>query len=166
MTLIEAARHFYFVLEAGVIPGDFDIAGSGTGLVAADNGGVLISTGTANGPVDVTVQVLQSRPDQVAAGWEEVAEASLSSSGGAFLLSNMDGEIGAEVAPPNGAGDYRLRVHARGRDEANRFVLPLEKVLEYHLLQLWPALPAPPSLIAGSDEFGEAFGRTLTPTGG
>jgi hypothetical protein len=163
MPLVQASRHFYLILEAGSVPEEFDIAGSGTGLVTATGSAALVSTGTANGPVEVTVHFLQAPPARLASEWQEVAEVSLSSSGASFLLSNMDGEISEEITPPNGVGDYRLRVHARGRDDANQSVLPLETVLEHHLLQLWPAPPAPPTLLTGSDEFGAAYGRNLTP---
>lgn len=162
MSVVEAARHFYYVVESGTVPDNFVL--SGTGLVDGGGGAAMIYTGTANGPVDVTVQLLASRPSVVEEGWPEVAEVSIFSSGEQFRLINMDGEGKVEIPLPS-AGDYRLRVHARGRDRANEFILPLEEVLEYQLLQLWPEPSTPPTLIAGSDEIGEGLGRTLTPTG-
>ncbi|MER6680098.1 hypothetical protein [Streptomyces olivaceoviridis] len=53
-------------------------------------------------------------------------------------MDNLDEEL--PVLPFAGPGDYRPRVHARGRDTA--IGLAPEVVTEWYLVQVWPA-PAP-----------------------
>jgi hypothetical protein len=58
---------------------------------------------------------------------------------------------------PPGAGSYRVRVHARGRDAgAERDVVPGRPV-EEHLVQIWPALAAPETIHKTTDEVGAGY---------
>ncbi|MEU8470568.1 hypothetical protein AB0F30_22160, partial [Streptomyces sp. NPDC029006] len=50
------------------------------------------------------------------------------------------------VGEHDGPGDYRLRIHARGRDTA--IDLAPDDVTEWYLIQVWPAPPRKPQCCA------------------
>ncbi|MQS35128.1 hypothetical protein FFZ77_05690 [Streptomyces katsurahamanus] len=52
----------------------------------------------------------------------------------------------------DGPGDYRVRVHARGRDTAVDRT-PGE-LTEWYLLQVWPAPAQPPHVLTANDQYG------------
>jgi hypothetical protein len=55
----------------------------------------------------------------------------------------------------NGPGDYRLRIHARGRDTA--VDLAPDEVTEWYLIQAWPAPAAPVAALRHSDNYGASI---------
>jgi hypothetical protein len=63
-----------------------------------------------------------------------------------------DPPAGFPVLTQAGAGGYRIRVHARGRDTAPDLVA-LEPV-EWYLIQVWPAPPAPERVLRQTDRYG------------
>ncbi len=140
----------WFALAEGPPPDTVDF--SGNGLVAVFEGGVAVRTGVADGHVQVLLDVLDHPPtaddphidDR---SWDEVVEVSWTASRGGALLPGS--------APPHPAlwraetppwpGDYRVRVHANGRDGDDRE--------SYHLV-VWAAPPAPEVVRKRTDRLG------------
>ncbi|TDE22819.1 DUF6461 domain-containing protein [Actinomadura sp. 6K520] len=110
--------HRFALLEEGDVPEEADF--SGNGLVAVVPGGALIRTGRENGRVWMLAHVLEEPPQEVATGWEEVVEVSWhAATGGASVTGAQEVEPQLRRFTPPWPGDYRLRVHARGRDDAD-----------------------------------------------
>lgn len=100
-----------FWLTEGSTPAAVDFAGNG--LVAAVPDGVVVRTGLAAGRVRVLTHVLTGPPAEVdLTGWDEVVEISWAAPAGGAVLSGDGWE-----SPP-WPGDYRVRVHVTGRDDA------------------------------------------------
>ncbi len=117
---------------------------------------VAVITGRQYGTVTVTARAVTAPPAQMDPGWDVVAETDLDCPEGVISVLDWGGpdhpELG-ELAVA-GPGRYRLRVHARNREQAGE-----EKTAEQHYLLLWPAAePAPPRLLTPMD----ARGRLLT----
>jgi len=114
------------------------------GLVAVTGpGAAIIFTGISSGRVSVSVEALTAAPAAVnLAEWDEVADVSLPGLSGVLAVAAL-----MDAVPPGlpnlcvaGPGDYRVRVHARGRD-----ISPDEATdqpAETYLVLCWPALPA------------------------
>ncbi|WP_218826903.1 DUF6461 domain-containing protein [Actinomadura meyerae] len=136
--------HRFALLEEGTAPeADF----SRNGLVAAVPGGAVIRTGVENGDVRVLFHVLDEPPPDVATGWEEIVEISWrATTGGASLTGLQAPGPRLHGATPPWPGDYRLRVHARGRDGADE--------TESYELMVWQAPAAPDTVHALSDRLG------------
>jgi hypothetical protein len=77
--------------------------------------------------------------------WEEVVEVSFTAVSGQVLLTEWDGpgheDLGSVVAA--GSCSYRLRVLARGRDQAHAIPTAPEEPVEEHLLITWPDTSSP-----------------------
>ncbi|MEU8473254.1 hypothetical protein AB0F30_36230 [Streptomyces sp. NPDC029006] len=56
------------------------------------------------------------------------------------------------VGKHDGPGDYRLRIHARGRDTA--IDLAPDDVTEWYLIQVWPAPPQVAAALRRTDSYG------------
>lgn len=125
---------------------------------------LTIWCGTEDDDVRVTVEVLGHAPATVEAGWEEVAEVSVDlPDDGGYVVTMADNEPPfdntAPVLPP---GPHRVRVHARGRDAgAENSGLYDGSVWEEHLIQAWPAPPAPQQVLRTGDQVGRERRETL-----
>ncbi len=120
-------------------------------MLALSPSGIFIACGIAIGNINVTVETSLGRPS-VPAGWEHIVEASVKTSDrGELYLNGVDDvpRISGNLAS-GGAGEYRIRVSARGRAIAYDDVS--EKVTEFYLVQVWPEPASAPALV-------------LTPTG-
>jgi hypothetical protein len=88
------------------------------GLVSPTVHGAVITSGIADGPVLVTVDVLDEPPATVETElWEEIVEIAVETSTGRVWFGSFD--EGAGTGPPVVLAEktaYRLRVHCRGRD--------------------------------------------------
>jgi hypothetical protein len=136
-----------FALVEGAVPDTVDF--SGNGLVTVVDGGVVIRTGTT-GPVRVIVRALAEAPPQVQPSWHEVVEVSWRADHGRASVTGPNGTPHSKlrwVTPP-WPGDYRLRVHARGRDEVD------EPDLESYEVLVWPAPSAPEIVHRRTDRLG------------
>ncbi|MEU4675253.1 hypothetical protein AB0F91_46800 [Amycolatopsis sp. NPDC023774] len=134
------------------------------GLVGSDFNGALILTGITDGPVTVTVQLLDTAPDSVELDdSDEVAEVSVESEDGELIAHDLAADPPPEF--PNlahaGPGTYRLRVHARGRDIAPH--LNIQEPVENYLLSVWPAPEAPDVVYKQSDERGQEYRAARRP---
>lgn len=113
-----------------------------------------VRTGIASGRVRVYGQPLSSRPSAVADGWEDVAEVSLTITEGPLIAAGMEESIGPQVRlDAHGPADYRLRVHARGRD-TDYDGSSLEPVEDY-LILAWPEKHSPPHVLQSTTRVSE-----------
>ncbi|MGW4064619.1 DUF6461 domain-containing protein [Amycolatopsis sp. NPDC004747] len=109
------------------------------GLAEVVDGGVVVRTGTENGHVRVGVRVLAEPPAAVETlGWEEVVDLS-------WHAEHGSAGVGGGVTTPPWPGDYRVRVHAYGRDDPET---------ESYDLWIWAAPPGPPVVHARADRLG------------
>ncbi|WP_226932150.1 MULTISPECIES: DUF6461 domain-containing protein [Parafrankia] len=124
---VQLAGHCFGLFEGAfpvaAVPGDGAFAGNG--LVQVVPGGAVIRAGSAAAVVHVTIKVLAGPPEQVElVGWDEVVDVSWTAAAGAASVLGP-AQPGAPVEPgglaqqtPPWPGEYRLRVHATGRDDA------------------------------------------------
>jgi hypothetical protein len=121
------------------------------GLVAGLAGGQLrIVTGIAMGPVRVAVRQRVAPPAAVVDGWEDVVEVSCRAVEDDVVAAGPYDDapdLRFAVNPP-GAGWFRLRVHARGRDLD--YDLVATEPHEEYLLVTWPAPPEPPAVLGAA----------------
>ncbi len=125
--------------------GDASYAGQENGLVgAADPTGLQLVLGRRSGGSSVRIELWAEEPP-ADARWEDVVEVSfVLPEHREMLWESWGGEqYGSLDGVP--AGDLRLRVSAFGRDAGadNEFA---EEVVDFYLLQMWPA-PAQPDPI-------------------
>jgi hypothetical protein len=140
--------------EDGGFDGDANryFAGQANGLVGAgDANGVYLHLGRRSGGSHVQVALLDSPPMEPDESWEDVVEVPVTvPSQSQVRLTSWAAESTWDLEVP--AASYRLRVSARGRDAgaANEFG---EGVVDYYLLELWPAAPEPDAIVrVGSDD--------------
>ncbi|MEU9983595.1 hypothetical protein [Streptomyces sp. NPDC050856] len=159
---LEVTHNLYVVTDTDAEEPD-DMAPDSNGLVwvNADANQANVMTGTAWGPIDTTVDMRTSAPDNVdEESWDEIVEVSLHFTGdGPLLGSLITGDL--EVLPlPRAVGEkrWRFRFHARGRDAASAAgdhpTQPDGAPLEQHLIQVWPAPYAPETRYKVTDTTG------------
>ncbi|MGW7003667.1 hypothetical protein ACWGCW_12760 [Streptomyces sp. NPDC054933] len=121
----------------------------GNGLVWVGHGSATIVTGVNYGPVKVTVDAQSHEPTLEMREWDEVVEVSVHFDTDEADLESLGGAVEdePEEMPVSAAGPgwYRLRVHARGRDQgAETIDLDIDDdPVEDYLIQSWPAPQAP-----------------------
>ncbi|MET7382805.1 hypothetical protein ABZT08_29050 [Streptomyces sp. NPDC005526] len=138
--------------EAG--PAGPDLPGSRTGLVEVEDGIVAVLTGIHTGEVDVTVARHFDAPEPDGGDWQEIVEVSLHSASGELMVRGLMSDLEEELPTLafNGPGDYRLRIHARGRDTA--IDEAPEEITEWYLLQVWPAPAQNTAVLRRTDRYG------------
>jgi hypothetical protein len=162
----------YFLADpAGDLPPDED---SGVGAAAVTGflgmrapwSGTIL-TGTKYGPVRLTVEIHDEpvSAEGVEDLWSEVVEVGFRADSGEVEFRTWGGEriSSLELLPP---GWWRLRAHARGRDEAHdRSWDPYltEEPAEEHLIQFWPGPDYGDLLVVTRDQFGRDLREQLTP---
>ncbi|MEO3778698.1 DUF6461 domain-containing protein [Micromonospora sp. B11E3] len=134
-----------FALIEGRLPDGVDFVGNG--LVAVVDGGAVIRTGVADGDVKVQLSVLAEAPPEVESGWEEVVEVSWRAAEGRASVVGPDGAARLRDRTPPWPGEYRLRVHARGRDDG-------DSDFERYRLTVWAAPAAPQIVHRRTDRLG------------
>lgn len=146
-----------FALVEGEVPGAADF--SANGLAAVVPGGVVIRAGTAEGSVRVLLRVFEQPPPLDVRAWDEVVEVSWRAAAGLASVTGPDAPGGWRLrrATPPWPGDYRLRVHARGRDDADED--------EGYELAVWPAPAAPESVYKRTDQLGYRLRGEAVPSG-
>ncbi|MFC8407495.1 hypothetical protein ACFUG9_28500 [Streptomyces griseoincarnatus] len=126
------------------------------GLIFSRPGLAVVLTGVNSGPVRVTVEVYRRAvpppgPDEV---WDEVVDHSVQSiSGDMRVTALMDTGPELPVLTPIGPADYRIRVHARGRDQGHD--AHVTEPVEDYLLQVWPGRREPDLVHRQSDRYGQ-----------
>ncbi|WP_436533637.1 DUF6461 domain-containing protein [Actinoplanes sp. HUAS TT8] len=126
---------------------------AGNGLIAVTGSGIVVRTGRAAGPVRLHLSVLADPPADVEDGWDEIVEVSWHADEGRASVLGPDAPADPQLrhATPPWPGDYRLRAHARGRDEAED---PESPDTEMYSLVVWAAPPADPVTHRATDRLG------------
>ncbi|MFC8201495.1 hypothetical protein ACFUTV_39790 [Streptomyces sp. NPDC057298] len=124
------------------------------GLVRVADGVTIVMTGIHTGDVDVTVTLHEAEPVPDDGDWQEIVEVSAHSASGELMVRGMMDDLDEElpVLSANGPGEYRLRIHARGRDTA--VDLALDEVTEWYLIQAWPAPAHEVAALRQTDGYG------------
>jgi hypothetical protein len=137
------ADHSLYVVavDQGLFGGEVD-ASATNGLLDLVEGRLVVKTGLDYGRVALRVETWRSAPDLDLDEWDDVVEVGLRTADGLIELAEL--LEGPPRGMPNlatgGAGNYRLRVSVRGRDDA--FAGRGE---ELHRVQCWPAEPTGPA---------------------
>lgn len=135
-----------------------------TGLVKlAADGGIHVIAGTSTGNIQLSVE-LSSMPPATVAGedWDEIVEVSYHSAVGDARVHGVCGlplDPGLPVLSFLGPGNYRIRVHALGRDDP-RNQNPFTTVERHHLV-VWPGPIAGTVIYQARDEFGRCWRAAL-----
>jgi hypothetical protein len=95
-----------------------------------------IATGIRRDDVEVTVEVL-SAPPAALPSYDDIVETDYTVLSGTVYVLEEFGQMMLELRLP--AGDYRLRVHARGRRGFGHPHVDSLRPAEKHLLQLFPS---------------------------
>lgn len=125
------------ILESG--PGD------GYGLLDP-HPFLIVRTGTPWGALRLIVEVHETAPEPDIEAWEEVVEVSLRSLSGELAFATCESGLTRYGTPEIAMAPRtwcRVRVHARGRDVGDQYVDSVPEPVEEHLVQIWPAEPAP-----------------------
>jgi hypothetical protein len=124
------------------------------GLIVVQSGVSVINTGIHTGNVHVSVSLHDQPPPVDVEEWEEVVEVSLSSQLGEVRVCGMGGGLpeGLPVLTYDGSGDYRIRVHAKGRDTA--VDMSTMDPVEDYLISVWKAPRAPQTVHRATDQYG------------
>lgn len=126
-----------------------------TGLVAlAVGGGLRISSGTNTGRVQLVIDLRTDEPAVPLADWDEIVDVSYTSVTGNTRLYTFGGAPTPELPLLShaGPGEYRLRFHARHRDDP-RNASPLTTV-EEHEITVWPGPAGPTVIHKATDAYG------------
>src|ERR1022692_824253 len=116
---------------------------------------VAVITGLQSGRIAVTARTAPTAPTEIYPGWDVVAETDLECAEGTISVCDWAGPSHDELGELaiDGPGRYRLRVHARHREQVSQ----THSTEEHHLL-LWPVTQShPPRLLTLMD----AHGRLL-----
>jgi hypothetical protein len=131
-----------------------------TGLVREGLEWPELVPGVWAGPIGVTVESLQGRPDAIDSSWEDIAEFSAIVEDGPLVLCSM-----WETPAPDwprldgfGPGAYRVRVHARGRDISYDGVV--SEPSEEYLFVSWLEEATPATPIALGSRTGKSWVRS------
>ncbi|WP_221354427.1 hypothetical protein [Streptomyces beigongshangae] len=124
------------------------------GLAQVADGTITVMTGIHTGDVDVTVTLHHAQPPPGSDPWQEIVEISAHSASGDLMVRGIMDDLDEDlpVLSFNGPGDYRLRIHARGRDSA--VDLTPGRVTEWYLIQAWPAPTRETTVLRQTDTYG------------
>jgi hypothetical protein len=132
------------------------------GLITVYDGAAIVFVGASSGLVTVAVGAVKSAPAPTDLdSWEDVVEVSLRTASGHIGVASLMAEPPAlPSVTAAGPGDYRLRIHARGRDTAPD-VAALEPV-EHFLILGWPGPPADDIIHKQTDRYGAELRRSAS----
>ncbi|QKW07655.1 hypothetical protein HUT18_15985 [Streptomyces sp. NA04227] len=128
------------------------------GLIAPMRaGGAFINSGIHTGNVHARTKYLTTRPEDLdtSLDWDEIVEASVHAPRDGLRLESLDQGPADDGSPlaGHGATDYRVRVHAHGREIA--WDKTASTPTETYLLLVWPAEPAPAQTLRFSGRLGQ-----------
>lgn len=126
------------------------------GFVETNLSCAFVVTGTDTGPLDLTLAALPTAPALQLDHWDEVVEVSLKTGNGEIHVVEWGAAPRADLLnlASQGPGAYRLRFHARRRDEARAGGYVLDTPVEEHLISSWPSPIAEESVLKATDEWG------------
>jgi hypothetical protein len=135
------------------------------GLFSITDGCMTVYVGASSGLVTVAVEPRTTAPSTTDLDdWDEVGEGDLHATQGEVIVrALMDSPPDLPVLTTQGPGNYRARIHAKGRDLHPDLVAfePVEK----YLIQIWPAAqPEGDRVIKQSDAYGRSLRQTVTAT--
>ncbi|WP_333760790.1 hypothetical protein [Streptomyces sp. IBSBF 2390] len=135
-------------------PAGPDLPREHNGLIEVQDGIATVHTGIHTGDVDVTVTLHPRAPDTHDTGWDEIVEVSLHSVSGGLMVRGLMDDLDEElpVLSLDGPGDYRLRIHARGRDTATD--LAPDEITEWYLIRVWSAPAQDAAALRQTDSYG------------
>jgi len=108
------------------------------GLFQLAEGNVLVLTGTKDGPLRLTVETHSQEPPLKLEGWKDIVEVTQRSTTDEVAVAPLF-EAPVEGLPKlkvSAGSAIRIRIHARGRDEADKY-WGVDEPIEEHLLQMW-----------------------------
>ncbi|MEV8550845.1 hypothetical protein AB0L04_13585 [Streptomyces glaucescens] len=137
-------------------PAGPDLARAHNGLVRVADGVITVMTGIHTGDIDVTVTLHDTEPAPGNSDWQEIVDISARSPSGELMIRGIMDDLDEElpVLSFQGPGDYRLRIHARGRDTAVDHAP--DQVTEWYLIQAWPARPNEVEVVRQTDHYGSS----------
>jgi hypothetical protein len=143
---VPVSEHRFALLDGDQFPESVDF--SGNGLVTVVPGGAVIRTALAEGWISVSLEILEGPPPPPEPEWDEVVEVSWRASVGAASVIGPRATGNPQLLrqTPPWPGDYRLRVHAEGRDD-------IEDDERYELV-VWAAPAAPEVVHRSTDRLG------------
>lgn len=154
---------FDLIWDDGIgFDGDFEkfFAGQANGLVgAAHRDGVYLNLARYGGGSQMRIELCDAEP-AMADDWADVVEVSsaIPTDSSPHWESWAGEQSGAlDDLPP---GSYRLRVGARGRDEGRDGEFA-DHLVDWYLLQLWPAPSAPDAVVRVSSEDARYWHRVV-----
>jgi hypothetical protein len=119
------------------------------GLAFPASVGAVILTGGVYGRVDVVLDVRDDAPDlaDLGAEWEDVVEISVTCEEGPLQVCDLSQGFvpGLPALDSQGPGEYRMRVHAAGRNSPGVDPDDMPVAQDRYLICCWPA-PAQPAL--------------------
>lgn len=139
--VLHVSHHLFYLVDRGGTLSDV-IPPMSNGLADPGTDGVAVHTGIHTGLVTVAVDVRDAPPEGVDFDWDEIVEVSLYAPVGQVRVSTVMSAV-PDTFPlltSRGAGAYRVRVHASGRDTDIDGVA-LEP-FESYLIQVWQGEPA------------------------
>lgn len=125
------------------------------GLVAVSSG-LAVFCGTDAGQVAVTADLCEAPPLVDYDEWDEIVEVSYYTARGDTRVCSWPGKpvAGIPVISRYGAGMYRIRAHARGRDVARG---GLRRMADEFHFAIWPAPGAPTGIHKTTDQVGRVL---------
>ncbi|HEV7679569.1 MAG TPA: hypothetical protein VGQ42_13470 [Candidatus Dormibacteraeota bacterium] len=152
--VIHVTHHLFLLAAEGYHPGG-TLPPISNGLAESIEDCAVVHTGVHSGLVTLRVQVSTGPPDAVEAGWEDVVEINLRAGAGRVKVASVLGGGIPDTFPtltPAGPGNYRVRVHARGRDtDVDGTAL---EPFEDYLVQIWAAPPQAQTVYRNTDRYG------------
>jgi hypothetical protein len=147
--------HLFYLLDTGARVST--TLGPTDGLILVPQpGAAVVFCGIHSGSVNLSVEARDGAPPSIdVADWDEVTEVSLLVPAGRLTAAAM-GADNPYAFPPltaAGAGAYRLRIHARGRDTLIDGVSDEGPVEDYRIV-CWPQPPAPGQIHKQTDRYG------------
>lgn len=138
---------------------------AGNSLAAGGPEHLTVHAGTHTGWIRLTTRQCAAEPPLPGDEWETVVDVSICSTSGVLRLFQWGGDVQGDAGnfATCGAGWYRVRVQARGRDEgdAQQGDTPVEE----HFLSVWPAPPEPDTVHRANDTFARTHYDPTRPTG-
>jgi hypothetical protein len=150
---VPVAYHTFWLADTGVNGPQLPLTPH-NGLIVGQPGIAVVFTGIHTGKVAVSVEVRNHAPEVTTSGWDDVVEVSMEAITGRVVVTGAgaDAPDHLPVLTQAGPGQYRIRVHARGRDTAVDLVA-VEPVEDY-LIVVWPGRPAPELSYRQTDQYG------------
>lgn len=151
--VVTVSHHTFYLVDDGRFPSP-PLPETTTGLVDAATDAAVIRTGIHTGVIDVTCQALSGPPPLDLAGWDAAAEIGIRASIGQVTVASLGFDLPEQfpVLTPAGPGEYRARVHARGRD--TDIDGTASTPIELYLIQVWPAPLDSPIVHLLTDRYG------------